>query len=43
MKEYGCEYAAVGTPAANDGAIVLYEKAGFRLAGRLISLVRDLS
>jgi len=43
MKEYGCEYAAVGTPAANDGAIVLYEKAGFKLSGRLISLVRDLS
>jgi GNAT superfamily N-acetyltransferase len=42
MKEYGCEYAVVGTPAANYGAIELYKVAGFRLACRLISLARDL-
>lgn len=42
LKEYGCEYAAVGTPVANTGAITLYEKAGFNLACRIISLERDL-
>lgn len=42
LKEYGCEYAVVGTPAANPGAIALYEKAGFKLACNLISLVREL-
>jgi GNAT superfamily N-acetyltransferase len=42
LKEYGCEYAAVGTPVANAGAIILYEKAGFNLASRIISLERDL-
>ncbi|MHA1963221.1 MAG: GNAT family N-acetyltransferase [Candidatus Thorarchaeota archaeon] len=42
LKEYGCEYTAVGTPAANTGAIVLYEKAGFKLASRIISLERVL-
>jgi GNAT superfamily N-acetyltransferase len=42
LKEYGCEHAAVGTPAANTGAISLYEKAGFKLACRLTSLERDL-
>ncbi|MHA2119359.1 MAG: GNAT family N-acetyltransferase [Candidatus Thorarchaeota archaeon] len=35
LKEYGCEYAAVGTPALNAGAIKLYEKAGFKLSCRL--------
>jgi ribosomal protein S18 acetylase RimI-like enzyme len=42
LKEYGCEYAAVGTPAANTNAITLYEKAGFKLACRLINLEREL-
>lgn len=42
LKEYGCEYAAVGTPAANIGAISLYEKAGFKLACRLVSLEMEL-
>jgi GNAT superfamily N-acetyltransferase len=42
LKEHGCQYAAVGTPAANKGAISLYEKVGFRLACRLITLARDL-
>ena len=42
LKEYGCVYAAVGTPVANSGAITLYEKAGFTLACRIISLERDL-
>jgi len=42
LKEYGCEYAAVGTPAANTTAIKLYEKAGFRLACRIINLSKQL-
>ncbi len=42
LKEYGCKYAAVGTPAANSGAITLYEQAGFNLSCRLISLEREL-
>jgi len=42
LKEYGCEYAAVGTPAANIGAIDLYRKAGFGLACRIISLEKQL-
>ena len=42
LKEHGCEYAVVGTPAANSGAITLYEKVGFKLKCRLISLQRDL-
>lgn len=42
LKEYGCEYAAVGTPAANKGAIRLYEKAGFRLACRIVNLEKEL-
>ncbi|MBY8997232.1 MAG: GNAT family N-acetyltransferase [Candidatus Thorarchaeota archaeon] len=42
LKEYGCEYAAVGTPAANTGAIAMYEKAGFKLSCRLFSLEREL-
>jgi ribosomal protein S18 acetylase RimI-like enzyme len=42
LKEHGCEYAAVGTPSANSGAITLYEKAGFKLSCRIISLERVL-
>ncbi|MHA2352502.1 MAG: GNAT family N-acetyltransferase [Candidatus Thorarchaeota archaeon] len=42
LKEYGCEFAAVGTPIANTGAIILYEKVGFNLACRIVSLERDL-
>ncbi len=42
LYDYGCEYAAVGTPAANPGAIALYEKAGFNLSSRLIGLEREL-
>jgi GNAT superfamily N-acetyltransferase len=42
LKEYGCEYAAVGTPVANTSAIILYEKAGFNLSCRIISLEREL-
>jgi GNAT superfamily N-acetyltransferase len=42
LKEYGCEYAAVGTPVANTNAIILYEKAGFNLSCRIISLEREL-
>lgn len=42
LKEYGCEYAAVGTPAANVGAIRLYEKSGFKLACRLVNLEKKL-
>ena len=42
LKDYGCEYAVVGTPAANTGAITMYEKAGFKLSSRLIGLEREL-
>ncbi|MFW9809980.1 MAG: GNAT family N-acetyltransferase [Candidatus Thorarchaeota archaeon] len=42
LKQYGCEYAAVGTPAANVGAIKLYEKAGFKLSSRIINLEMTL-
>lgn len=42
LKESGCEYAVVGTPAANVSAIRLYEKAGFKIACRIISLVKEL-
>ncbi|MFW9963953.1 MAG: GNAT family N-acetyltransferase [Candidatus Sifarchaeia archaeon] len=42
LREFGCEYAVVGTPAANVSAIRLYEKAGFKLACRIISLVKEL-
>ncbi|MFW9925743.1 MAG: GNAT family N-acetyltransferase [Candidatus Thorarchaeota archaeon] len=38
LKQYGCEYAAVGTPAANTGAIKLYEKAGFEISCRVVNL-----
>ncbi|MHA2025765.1 MAG: GNAT family N-acetyltransferase [Candidatus Thorarchaeota archaeon] len=42
LKEYGCGYAAVGTPASNIGALKLYEKAGFKLACRLVNLEKQL-
>jgi GNAT superfamily N-acetyltransferase len=42
LKALGCEYVAVGTPAKNMGAIELYEKAGFSLACRLITLEKDI-
>jgi len=42
LKNHGCEYAAVGTPAKNTGAIDLYEKAGFELSCKLITLEKDL-
>lgn len=42
LKDYGCEFAAVGTPAANVGAIRLYEKAGFNLNCRLVNLECEL-
>ncbi|MFW9976379.1 MAG: GNAT family N-acetyltransferase [Candidatus Thorarchaeota archaeon] len=42
LKEYGCEYAAVGTPAANTTAIKMYEKGGFGLACRIINLSKEL-
>ncbi len=42
LKRYGCKYAAVGTPAVNIGAIRLYEKAGFKLACRIINLEKSL-
>jgi GNAT superfamily N-acetyltransferase len=38
LKDYGCKFAAVGTPAANSSAIRLYEKAGFNLNCRLVTL-----
>ncbi len=38
LKEHGCEYAAVGTPLANSGAITLYEKVGFKQSCRIVSL-----
>ncbi|MFX1561219.1 MAG: GNAT family N-acetyltransferase [Promethearchaeota archaeon] len=42
LKKHGCEYAAVGTPAANTGAIDLYKKVGFKLWCRVISLEKSL-
>ncbi|MFW9769495.1 MAG: GNAT family N-acetyltransferase [Candidatus Thorarchaeota archaeon] len=42
LRNHGCEYAAVGTPAKNLGAIRLYQKVGFQLACRLITLEKDL-
>lgn len=42
LKEYGCEYAAVGTPALNTTGIKMYEKAGFRLACKIINLRKEL-
>ncbi|NHI88106.1 MAG: GNAT family N-acetyltransferase [Candidatus Thorarchaeota archaeon] len=42
LKDYGCKFAAVGTPAANTSAIRLYEKAGFNLNCRLVNLEREL-
>ena len=38
LKDYGCEYTAVGTPAANKNAIVMYEKAGYELNCYLVHL-----
>ena len=42
LKDHSCEYAVTGTPAANKGAIALYEKAGFNLTCRIRSLEREL-
>jgi ribosomal protein S18 acetylase RimI-like enzyme len=42
LKGHGCEYAAVGTPAANESAIRLYEKAGFKRACRIVNLEKEL-
>ncbi len=42
LKEFGCKYAAVGTPAENSVAIKLYEKAGFKLACRIVNLEKEL-
>jgi GNAT superfamily N-acetyltransferase len=42
LKDHGCEYAAVGTPTANTGAIAMYEKVGFELSCRLIGLEKEL-
>jgi ribosomal protein S18 acetylase RimI-like enzyme len=38
MKDYGCVYTAVGTPAANRKAIAMYEKAGYKLNCYLMHL-----
>jgi GNAT superfamily N-acetyltransferase len=38
MKDYGCEYTAVGTPAANKNAIAMYKKAGYKLSSYLMHL-----
>lgn len=42
LKEYGCIFAVVGTPTANTTAIRMYERAGFKLTCRVISLDKEL-
>lgn len=42
MKNHGCEYAAVGTPAANKNAIAMYEKTGYKLSSHLVHLEKTL-
>jgi len=42
LRDYGCEYTAVGTPAANSNAIAMYEKAGYKLASYLVHLEKVL-
>ena len=42
MKNYGCEYTAVGTPLANTNAIRMYEKAGYKLNCHLTFLEKIL-
>ena len=42
MKNHGCEYTAVGTPAANKNAIAMYQKAGYKLSSHLIHLEKVL-
>ncbi len=42
MKSHGCEYAAVGTPSANQNAIRMYEKAGFKMNCHLIHLEKTI-
>jgi len=38
LRDYGCVYAAVGTPAANKNAIAMYEKACYKLNCYLVHL-----
>lgn len=42
LKKLGCEFAVIGTPAANSDALALYRKAGFKIACRIISLEKEL-
>ncbi|MBN2231076.1 MAG: GNAT family N-acetyltransferase [Candidatus Thorarchaeota archaeon] len=42
MRDYGCKYAAVGTPANNHNAIKMYQKAGFKLNCHLVHLEKNL-
>ncbi|TFG26309.1 GNAT family N-acetyltransferase, partial [Candidatus Thorarchaeota archaeon] len=42
MRDHGCEYSAVGTPAANSNAIAMYQKAGYKLNSYLIHLEKVL-
>jgi GNAT superfamily N-acetyltransferase len=42
MKQYGCEYTAVGTFAANKKAIAMYQKAGYKLSSHLVHLEKTL-
>jgi len=42
LKDYGCSYALVGTPAANIGAIAMYKGTGFADDYRQVTLGRDL-
>ncbi|TFG95947.1 GNAT family N-acetyltransferase [Candidatus Thorarchaeota archaeon] len=43
MKESGCEYSAVGTPANNRNAIGMYQKAGYKLNCHLLFLEMTLT
>ena len=42
MRNHGCEYTAVGTPAANKNAIAMYQKAGYKLSSYLTYLEKIL-
>lgn len=42
MRNHGCHYTAVGTPAANKNAIAMYQKAGYKLSSYLMYLEKVL-
>lgn len=42
MRDHGCEFTAVGTPAANKNAIAMYQKSGYKLSSYLVFLEKVL-